>query len=102
MLEIFKHQSSANLTARVRKRRSVSDKTLTAAASSDLLPEASAHEKVKMVTHYTWPEALHRGQEQVSASLGASMHGILGEVHKYICDDEEINKNGLKMSDCPY
>lgn len=52
-----------------------------AAASSDLLPAASAHGKVKVVTRYTWPEALHRDQEQASVSLGAPMHGILSEVH---------------------
>lgn len=62
VLEIPKHQPSANLRLTVRERESSSNETI-AAASSDLLPVASAHGKVKVVTHYTWPEAFHRDQE---------------------------------------
>lgn len=80
VLEISKHQPSANLKLTVRERKP-SYKETTAAASSDLFPVPSIHVEVKMVIHYPWPEALHRDQKEVSIFLGTLMHGILPEIH---------------------
>lgn len=42
------------------------------------------HGKVKVVTYYPWPQALHRDQKQASVFLGALIHGILPGVHTNI------------------
>lgn len=42
------------------------------------------HGKVKVVTYYPWPQALHRDQKQARVFLGALIHGILPGVHTNI------------------